>query len=72
LAGRLDAAQVPELLQACAGAAMLTLDLTDLVSADAAGVDALQRIRRRGGKVVGASGYMQIKLGSSRHRKGSG
>lgn len=64
LAGRLGEAQVPELLLACEGAQELTLDLTDLVSADAAGLDALRRIRLRGAAVVGASGYIQIKLDS--------
>ena len=38
LAGRLSVAQVPELLEACAEALPLEVDLADLVSADAAGI----------------------------------
>src|SRR5690606_32938817 len=53
VAGRFGAAEVPELLRACEGASTLTLDLTDLVSADAAGLQALHRMRRHGGRVVG-------------------
>jgi hypothetical protein len=64
LAGRFGEAQVPELLQACQGAGAVTLDLTDLVSADAAGLDALYRIRLRGARMVGASGYIQLRLDS--------
>ena len=65
LAGRLAEAQVPELLQACAGAEALQLDLTDLVSADAAGLEALQRVRARGALFVGVPGYIQLKLDSA-------
>ena len=62
LAGRLSIAQVPELLGACAGDAPLELDLTELVSADVAGIEALQRLRDQGSTVVGAPGYLQLKL----------
>jgi hypothetical protein len=62
LAGRLSAAQVPELLGACAKSAPLELDLTDLVSADAAGIEALQRIRAAGATLVGVPVYLQMKL----------
>jgi hypothetical protein len=65
LAGRLCVAQVPELLRACAGADRLQLDLTDLVSADMAGVEALQRVRARGASLVGVPGYIQLKLDSA-------
>jgi hypothetical protein len=71
LAGRLSAAQVPELLRACAEDGPLTLDLTDMVSADATGIDALQRIRARGATLTGTAGYIQLKLdtaGDSRDR----
>ena len=64
LAGRLSAAQVPELLEACAKASRVELDLTDLVSTDAAGIEALQRLRRQGVVLVGAPGYLQLKLDS--------
>ena len=46
LAGRLSAAQVPELLGACA--LLVEVDLSELVSADVAGVEALQRLRDQG------------------------
>jgi hypothetical protein len=62
LAGRFGEAQVPELLCACEGVGELTLDLAELVSADAVGLDALHRIRQRGARIVGASGYIQLKL----------
>jgi hypothetical protein len=64
LAGRLGEAQVPELLEACADSAALQLDLTDLVSADAAGFEALHRVRARGAVFVGVPGYIQLKLDS--------
>ena len=62
LAGRLSVAQVPELLGACAGGAPLEIDLTELVSADVAGIEALQRLRGQGATLVGAPGYLQLKL----------
>jgi hypothetical protein len=64
LAGRLCAAQVPELLCACEDGGALQLDLTDLVSADVAGIEALQRVRARGANLVGVPGYIQLKLDS--------
>jgi hypothetical protein len=64
LAGRLGEAQVPELLQTCAGPGVLQLDLTDLVSADAAGLDALQRVQAGGVALIGVPGYIQLKLDS--------
>ena len=64
VAGRLSAAQVPELLTACATDGSLELDLSDLVSADVAGIDALQRVRARGATLVGTPGYIQMKLDS--------
>jgi hypothetical protein len=62
LAGRLSVAQVPELLGACAEATSIQVDLTDLVSADAAGIEALQRLRGQGATLFGAPGYLQLKL----------
>ena len=64
LAGRLSAAQVPELLGVCAKPGPLELDLTDLVSADVAGIEALQRIRDNGARLVGVPGYIQLKIDS--------
>jgi len=65
LAGRLSVAQVPELLTACAYTGPLELDLTDLVSADITGIEALQRVRRQGANLVGTPGYIQLKLDSA-------
>lgn len=65
LAGRLSAAQVPELLTACAPASHFDLDLSELVSADAAGIEAIQRIRAQGAVLIGTPGYIQMKLDST-------
>ena len=64
LAGRLGAAQVPELLGACLEAGRpLQLDLSDLISVDVAGVEAIMRMRAQGVMLVGVPGYIQMKLG---------
>lgn len=63
LAGRLTGAQVPDLLEVCVKAA-LEVDLTELVSADCVGIDALQRLLSRGATLVGTSPYIQLKLNS--------
>ena len=60
----MSVAQVPELLEACAGALPIEINLADLVSADPAGIEALQRLRDRGATLVGAPGYIQLKLDS--------
>jgi len=62
LAGRLSAAQVPELFIAVAGQKGIEVDLTDLLSADAAGIEALQRMRRGGATLSGIPGYIQLQL----------
>jgi hypothetical protein len=64
LAGRLSAAQVPELLEACRKALQVELNLSDLISSDAAGIEALQGLRSQGALLVGAPGYLQLKLDS--------
>lgn len=64
LAGRLSMAQVSELLGACGERRNIDIDLSELVSADAAGINVLQRIRAAGAKLVGAPGYIQMKLDS--------
>ena len=43
----------------------MELDLTDLLSADAAGIEALQRIRRGGATLSGIPGYIQLQLHSA-------
>jgi hypothetical protein len=65
VAGRLSVAQVPELFDACGADGPLELNLTEVVSADPAGIEALQRIRARGAMLVGAPGYIQLKLDSA-------
>jgi len=60
LAGRLDAAQVPELRSACALAGgRVRIDLSDLVSADDVGLDALRRLRAEGTELVGVAPYLR-------------
>jgi len=64
LAGRLSSAQVPLLLTACGEGGPLEINLADLINADAAGIEALQRIRAAGVRLVAAPGYIQLKLDS--------
>ena len=65
VAGRLSVAHVAELLTACAGGDVLEIDLTDLVSADVAGIEALQRVRSKGATLVGTPGYIRLKIDST-------
>ena len=64
LAGRLGDIQVPELSRACAGtsASTIVLDLTDLLSADAAGIEAIRNLCLAGASVAGVHGYIKLKL----------
>ena len=71
LAGRLSIAQVPELLGACGDPLPDDIDLKDLVSADPAGIEALQGLRGRGARLVGAPGYLQLKLDTTPARPAS-
>ena len=64
LAGRLSVAQVPELLSLCVEPGPVEIDLTELVSADVAGIEALQRVRAKGANLVGAVRYLQLKIDS--------
>ena len=64
LAGRLAYSQVPELMRSYEGAASLYIDLTEMVSADLVGIDALRRLRALGATLVGVPGYIQLKLDS--------
>jgi anti-anti-sigma regulatory factor len=60
LTGRLNAAQVHELRRVYAGASgRVEIDLTDLLSADAVGLDALRRLRHSGAEIVGAAQYLR-------------
>ena len=57
LAGRLCEAQVPELLAACAYSARPILELDELISADAVGLDALFRLEHLGARLMGLPEY---------------
>ena len=41
---------------------MLILDLSDLISADMAGIEALRRMRTNGATLVGTPGYIHLKI----------
>jgi len=62
LAGRLANQEVPELLEACIADSPPILELDELVSADAVGLDALLRIEEGGGQLVGLPEYIRLKL----------
>ena len=68
LAGHLSDVHVPELLQVCSDASKLDLNLTELISADAVGIDSLLRLRAAGATLTGAHGSIQLKLD---HRSGT-
>jgi hypothetical protein len=69
LAGRLTAAQVPELLHAHAEAALVVhLHLGELVSVDAAGLDVLRRLRRGGTTFLEVPAYIQLKIDAALNR----
>ena len=60
LAGHLKAEQVPELWRVCATASSrIRIDLTDLLSADPVGVDALRRLGLGGAEFVGVAQYLR-------------
>jgi hypothetical protein len=63
LAGCLKAAQVHELRGVCAEVTgRIRIDLTDLLSADVVGIDALSRLRRSGAELVGVAQYLRRRL----------
>jgi hypothetical protein len=64
IAGRLASAQVPDLMRVCAvnDRRQLVIDLTDLLNADATGVEALRRLQREGATIVKVSQYMRLKM----------
>lgn len=60
LAGRLNAEQVYELQSVCAAATgRVRIDLTDLLSADPVGLDALRRLRVAGAEITGEARYLR-------------
>ena len=65
LEGRLSVAQVPELLKTWADTEPAELDLAELLSVDVGGIEALRRIRDAGTALVGAPGYIKMKIESS-------
>jgi anti-anti-sigma regulatory factor len=62
LAGRLAGREVPELLEACTADEPPILELDELVSADAVGLDALVRIEASGVQLTGVPEYIRLKL----------
>jgi anti-anti-sigma regulatory factor len=62
--GRLTATAVPELERECQSAeGTLYLDLTNLLSADAEGLKALNKLVESGARLVGESPYIRLQLG---------
>ena len=63
LAGRLDLEQSSELAHLYDQASgAVRLDLTDLLSADAAGLETLRTLRSRGALLIGLSPYLTLRL----------
>ena len=63
LAGDLTEEYVPAFLEACASeGAGLVIELDELLSADAVGVDALRRVEERGAMLVALPFYLRLKL----------
>ncbi len=54
--------EVPVLLGACAVPGAVELDLSELISADPTGIEALQRVRERGASLSGVPGFIRLKL----------
>ena len=71
LAGHLSEVHVPELLASCADAANPILELDELVSADAVGLDALQRVEQQGAQLVGLLEYLRFELDALRRKQGT-
>ena len=65
LAGRLGDAQAPDFVETCANAARpLRIDLSELVSVDAVGIEALLRVRDMGAVFDGLPEYLHLKIES--------
>jgi hypothetical protein len=63
LAGHLKAEQVPELWRVCGTVSTrIRIDLSDLLSADAVGIDALRRLGQGGAEFVGVAQYLRRML----------
>ena len=71
VAGRLTEAQVPDLLRECAASTgLLQIDLEELVSADAVGLEALRRLRASGARIVNAPRFIELTLDTLRRAQG--
>lgn len=62
VAGSLDQAHVEELLEACAHAARPIVELHDLRSVDAEGIDTLMRIQQQGARLVELPEHLRVAL----------
>jgi hypothetical protein len=71
LAGRLRHVQVSDFIEACINAGVpLRVDLRELISTDAVGLDALLRVREMGAKLESVPTYLQLKIdGLARERR---
>ncbi len=73
LAGRLGDMQVPDFVETCAKAARpLRVDLSELISVDAAGIEALLRVRETGAVFDGLPEYLHLKIESLARDRPSG
>ena len=70
LAGRLDEAHVPILLEACAQALRPIVELDELVSADAVGLDALLYLEQQGARLKGLPEYLRLTLDTLARERG--
>jgi hypothetical protein len=62
VAGRLSEAHVPDLLTACATDEPSVLELDELISVDAVGLDALMRLEQGGVELRALPQYLRLKL----------
>jgi hypothetical protein len=62
IAGRLTDVQVPDLLTVCGPLTPLQIDLAQLDSANAIGIEALQGLQKAGAQIVGATHFIQLLL----------
>jgi len=70
MAGRLEREQSAELVTLCDEARKpVRLDLTDLVSADTVGLEALALLRSRGAELVGTSPYLALQLETAQAKR---
>ena len=73
LAGRLGDAQVPAFVETCAQVARpLRIDLRELVSVDAVGIEALLRVRDTGAMFDGLPEYLHLKIEALARERRSG